>query len=52
MGIWVEKLGPRSGIVASYYPIYGTLTIFILLSLLGLPLMHKLRKIEIASGKL
>jgi MFS family permease len=52
MGVWVEKLGPRGAIAASYYPIYGTLTLFILLSLLGLPLMHKLRKIEITSGKL
>jgi len=24
MGLWVEQLGPRGGIAAAYYPIYGT----------------------------
>jgi MFS family permease len=46
MGLWVAQLGPRSAIVASYYPIYATLALFILLSLLGLPLLHRLRKEE------
>jgi MFS family permease len=52
MGVWVERLGPRAHIASAYYPIYGTLAFFILLSLLGLPLMHRLRKEEMALGKL
>jgi MFS transporter, FSR family, fosmidomycin resistance protein len=52
MGVCVERLGPRASVVSAYYPIYGTLAIFILLSLLGLPLMHRLRKEEMALGKL
>jgi sugar phosphate permease len=51
MGVCVEQLGPRAGIAASYYPIYAMLTLFILLSLLGLPLMHRLRKLESATAK-
>lgn len=52
MGLWVERLGARAHSASAYYPIYGTLALFILLSLLGLPLMHRLRKEEMALGKL
>jgi FSR family fosmidomycin resistance protein-like MFS transporter len=52
MGLWVERLGARAGVVSAYYPIYAALAVFILLSLFGLPLMHKLRKQEMALGKL
>jgi MFS family permease len=52
MGVWVEHLGPRASVVSAYYPIYGTLAFFILVSLLGLPLMHRLRNEEMALGKL
>jgi MFS family permease len=52
MGLWVERLGPRANVVSAYYPIYGTLAVFILLSLLGLPLMNRLHKEETAMGKL
>lgn len=52
MGLWVERLGARAHTASAYYPIYGTLAFFILLSLLGLPLMHRLRKEEMALGKL
>lgn len=52
MGLWVERLGARAQTASAYYPIYGTLAFFILLSLLGLPLMHRLRKEEMALGKL
>jgi MFS family permease len=52
MGLWVERLGARASVVSAYYPIYGALAVFILLSLFGLPLMHKLRKEEMALGKL
>ncbi|HUS33748.1 MAG TPA: MFS transporter, partial [Verrucomicrobiae bacterium] len=52
MGVWVERLGPRAHIPSAYYPIYGTLAFFILVSLLGLPLMHRLRREERALGKI
>lgn len=52
MGLWVERLGPRASSAAAYYPIYGTLTMFILISLLGLPLLHRLRKEEMAAGSI
>jgi MFS family permease len=52
MGVWVERLGARASVTAAYYPIYGTLAVFILLSLLGLPLMHRLRREEMASAKI
>jgi MFS family permease len=52
MGVCVERLGARASVVSAYYPIYGTLAFFILVSLLGLPLMHRLRNEEMALGKL
>ena len=52
MGVVVERLGARANLASAYYPIYGTLAIFIVLSLLGLPLMHRLRREEMALGKL
>lgn len=52
MGLWVEALGARANTPAAYYPIYGTLSLFIVLSLLGLPLLHRLRREEIAAGKI
>jgi MFS family permease len=52
MGLWVEHLGPRANLPSAYYSIYATLACFILISLLGLPLMHRLRKVEMALGKL
>jgi FSR family fosmidomycin resistance protein-like MFS transporter len=52
MGLWVQHLGARASVASAYYPIYGALAVFILVSLLGLPLMHRLRKEEMALGKL
>jgi MFS family permease len=52
MGLWVERLGPRANVTSAYYPIYGTLAAFILLSLLGLPLMNRLRNEEMTFAKL
>lgn len=52
MGLWVERLGARASDASAYYPIYGTLALFIVISLVGLPLMHRLRKEEMALGKL
>jgi MFS family permease len=52
MGLWVEHLGPRANITSAYYPIYGMLAVFILLSLLGLPLMNRLRNEDMALGKI
>jgi MFS family permease len=52
MGIWVQCLGSRGTENAAYYPIYATLSLFILLSLLGLPILRHIRREEIALGKL
>jgi hypothetical protein len=52
MGLCVEHLGPRANDTAAYYPIYGTLSLFILLSLAGLPILRHIRREEIAVGKL
>jgi MFS family permease len=52
MGLWVELLGSRANTPSAYYPIYWTLAAFILLSLIGLPILRKLREEEIAIGKI
>jgi MFS family permease len=46
MGLWVERLGARASVASAYYPIYGALAFFIVVSLVGLPLMHQLRRAE------
>ena len=46
VGKWVESLGARKGEVAAYYPLYGWLAVFLLLSLLGLPCLRALRSRE------
>jgi FSR family fosmidomycin resistance protein-like MFS transporter len=43
-GRWVKALGQNAHEVSSYYPLYGLLAGFILLSLLGLPCLHLLRR--------
>jgi MFS family permease len=52
MGLWVGTLGTRASEPAAYYPIYGTLALFILISLVGLPILRRLREEEISLGKL
>jgi MFS transporter, FSR family, fosmidomycin resistance protein len=46
VGDWVEKLGPRAALPQSYLPLYGALSILVLLSLAALPFLHGLRKRE------
>ena len=45
-GHWVENLGPRAHSPAGYFWIYGGVALLILLSLLGLPCLHAIRKRE------
>ena len=46
MGHWVKRLGPNAASHASYYPIFAMLSLFVLLSLVGLPCLHRIRKKE------
>jgi MFS family permease len=46
VGDWVEKLGPRAALPASYLPLYAVLSLLILMSLSALPFLHGLRKRE------
>jgi FSR family fosmidomycin resistance protein-like MFS transporter len=45
-GKWVQHLGPSANIAQGYYWTYGLLAGFILLSLLGLPCLHAIRRRE------
>ncbi|MBA4149414.1 MAG: MFS transporter [Verrucomicrobia bacterium] len=44
IGDWVKRLGTGAGSQASYYPIFTTLAVFVLISLLGLMALNALRK--------
>lgn len=47
LGEWVKNLGePAVGNPSAFYPIYGALTATLLVSLLGLPFLHAIRKRE------
>jgi MFS family permease len=46
MGAMVKKLGVNTGVVASYYPLYGLLAFMVLLSFAGLPCLHAIRRRE------
>ena len=46
VGKWVESFGARKTEVAAYYPLYGWLAVFLLVSLLGLPCLRALRNRE------
>jgi MFS transporter, FSR family, fosmidomycin resistance protein len=46
VGDWVEKLGPRASVPASYFPLYGALSLMVVTSLTALPFLHGLRKRE------
>jgi len=45
-GSWVKSLGTDVHSAHAYYPLYVRLSILLLLSLLGLPCMHAVRKKE------
>jgi len=46
VGGWVQKLGPRAALPASYLPLYAALSLLVLMSLGALPFLHGLRKRE------
>src|SRR5437899_5484686 len=46
VGAWVKQLGERAFAPESYFGGYGFLASLLLLSLLGLPCLHALRKRE------
>ncbi|HYV26959.1 MAG TPA: MFS transporter, partial [Candidatus Eisenbacteria bacterium] len=46
VGVWVKNLGPSGNEPAGYYRIYLGLAGLVLLSLLGLPCLHAIRKRE------
>src|SRR6266566_949389 len=45
-GNWVKSLGTNALSTHAYYPLYGRLSLLLLLSLLGLPCLHAIRKRE------
>jgi len=46
VGVWVKDLGPNAQTASAYSPIYLTLAILLLLSLLGLPCLRGIRNRE------
>ena len=47
VGHWVKRLGENAALPRAYYPIYGMVALLILISLAGLPCLHRIRKKEI-----
>jgi MFS family permease len=46
VGRWVNKMGDDAGSPAAYYGLYAGLAVLVMLSLLGLPCLHAIRKRE------
>ena len=46
VGRWVNKMGDAANSPPGYYLLYGALATLVLLSLLGLPCLHAIRKRE------
>lgn len=46
VGAAVQKLGPEAAMARAYYPIYGVLSLTVLISLFGLPCLYAIRKRE------
>jgi MFS family permease len=46
VGNWVKGLGANAHSAHAYYTLYGQLALLLLLSLLGLPCLHAIRKRE------
>ncbi len=46
VGAWVHRLGPRDSLPQSYLPLYTTLTVMVLASMLGLPCLKAIRRKE------
>ena len=51
VGNWVKGLGARAHSPDSYYRLYGLLSLLLVLSLLGLPCLHAIRRREKLAGK-
>src|SRR5439155_24138769 len=51
-GYWVKGLGTAAHSAAAYYPLYGRLALLLVLSLLGLPCLHAIRRKEKPSDQL
>jgi len=51
MGFWVQRLGPGAQSPGRYYPLYGLLALLVVLSLVGLPFLHAIRKRELRPGR-
>jgi len=47
VGKWVESFGSRASEVATYYPLYSWLAVFLLGSLIGLPCLRAIRNREV-----
>jgi len=45
-GDQVKRMGNAAYVLSSYYPLYGAIAVMALLSLVGLPCLHALRKRE------
>lgn len=44
VGDWVKRLGGTANTVVAYYPIFTTLAVFVLISMLGLMALHAMHK--------
>ena len=51
VGNWVKGLGAKAHLPDSYYRLYGLLALLLVLSLLGLPCLHAIRRREKLAGK-
>jgi len=51
VGNWVKGLGAKAHLPDSYYRLYGFLALLLVLSLLGLPCLHAIRRREKLAGK-
>ena len=48
VGHWVKALGPAAYTVEGYYPLYATLALFVVASMIGLPFLYAIRRTEAA----
>jgi len=46
VGSWIHQLGSRASLVESYLPLYAVLSILVVLSISGLPMLNAMRKRE------
>ena len=46
VGSWIHQLGSRASLVESYLPLYAVLSIMVVLSISGLPMLNAMRKRE------